>query len=98
NTMNDKSLEDRDHFTQLALSVYAGLKGNRAYALTTDGTRALAALAAGWREAGNSYADGGRERFASFLQNELGPLLPELFQEQAANPPPLPKPLVTQTC
>jgi hypothetical protein len=28
NNKND-SLEERDHFTQLALSVYSGLKGNR---------------------------------------------------------------------
>ena len=89
---NNNSLEERDHWTQLALSIYRDIKGNRAYALSDDGKRALGALAKGWLESGNSFADGGRERFASFLQNELGPSLPELFQQQAADPPPLPKP------
>jgi hypothetical protein len=88
---NHNSLEERDHFTQLAVSIYSSLKGNRAYALSDDAKRALGALAAGWRESGNSFADGGRERFAAFLQNELAPSLPELFQQQAADPPPLPK-------
>jgi hypothetical protein len=92
--MNNDSLEQRDHFTQLALSIYSSLKGNRAYALSDDGKRAIGALAAGWRESGNSFADGGKERFGDFLAHELGELLPELFQQQAADPPPLPKPWV----
>src|SRR2546423_488951 len=92
--MNNKSpLEERAHWQELALSVYSELPRNRAYALTSDAQRSLGALAAGWREAGNSFAtaDNGREKFAKFLQNEVGPLVPGLFQENASDPPELPK-------
>jgi hypothetical protein len=94
--MNNKSpLEERAHWQELALSVYNSLARNRAYALTDDAKRSLGALAAGWREAGNSFAsaDNGRENFGKFLI-EIGRLVPGLFQENASDPPELPKPWV----
>jgi hypothetical protein len=92
--MNNKSpLEERKHWEDLALDIYNSLARNRAYALTDDAKRSLGALAAGWREAGNSFAsaDNGREKFANFLAHDVGPLVPGLFQENASGPPELPK-------
>jgi hypothetical protein len=90
------ALEERQHWEELALSVYSELHRNRAYALTNDAKRSLGALAAGWREAGNSFAsaDNGRDKFAAFLQNEVGPLVLGLFQEQPSDASDPPKPWV----
>jgi len=92
--MNNKSLEDRNHWQELALSVYSELPRNRAYALTDDAARSLGGVAAGWREAGNSFAsaENGREKFAKFLQHEVGPLVPGLFQKAATDAQEPPKP------
>jgi hypothetical protein len=94
--MNKTKPEERAHWQELALSVYNSLPRNRAYALTEDAKRSLGALAAGWREDGNSFAsaDNGKDKFAAFLANDVGPLIPGLFQESASDPLELPKPWI----
>ena len=77
------------------MQIYSELPRNRAYAATPDAQRSIGALTAGWREAGNSFAnsdpDNGRDKFAKWLQFEVGPLVPGLFQEQPSDPSELPK-------
>jgi hypothetical protein len=91
--MNKTKTEEREHWIELALQVYSELPRNRAYALTEDAKRSIGALAAGWRENGGSFAsaDNGKEKFAAFLANDVGPLVPGLFQENAPDPSELPK-------
>jgi hypothetical protein len=94
--MNKTKTEERQHWIELGTQIYGDLPGNREYAMRPDAKRALGALTAGWREAGNSFAtaDNGREKFGKWLQNDVGPLVNGLFQESASDPPELPKPWI----
>jgi hypothetical protein len=87
--------EERGHWVELATQIFSEMRRSRFYALTPDAQRSLGALAAAWREAGNSFSnsdpDNGREKFAKWLQFEVGPLVNGLFQEQPSDPSELPK-------
>jgi len=92
--MNENPLEDREHWRDVFTRIYRDLKGSRHYALTEPALDAGAGIAKAWREDSNSFANShtedGQSEFAKFLRDELGPLT-NLFQENAADPPTLPK-------
>jgi hypothetical protein len=95
NKTENPTLDDKAHWTEVALNVYRKLDRNRAYALTDSARVALGALAKAFRENGGSFADSSPSGpFAHFLKNELAVVVDGLFQQQAADPPPLPKPWV----
>src|SRR5438552_2404976 len=92
--MNETLLQDKEHWQKLALDIYKKIPANRGYALTPQAAVALGALAKAWREAGKSFAGDGPDQFSKFLRFEVGPLVGSLFQEQASDPPELPKPWI----
>src|SRR5437016_1462653 len=92
----NETLQDKEHWQQVVPPIYKKIPGNRSYNMPPPTEVALGAFGKAWREADaeNSFAGDGPDRFAKFLQYTVGPLVPGLFQEQASEPPELPKPWV----
>ena len=90
--MNKQMIDDKAHWEEVASRIYRELPRNRFYALSDGAKTALGAFAQAWREVGGSFAE--KERFGDFLTNEVGPLVPQLFQQQPSGPTPLPKPWI----
>ncbi len=82
--------DEQQKFTDLALKIYRNLDRNRAYALTSEATDALGALAAAYRKAGGAFDLDGQEKFGEFLK-KFGAEVPGMFQPTPTDPPPLPK-------
>src|SRR6266566_661911 len=83
---------ESERWSKIGLQAYRKVKLNRSYALTDDSKIGLGSLAAAWIESNrNSERTFDQDKFVSFIEKDLAPLLPQLVQQKPGTAPPLPK-------